>query len=295
MASAGSRRKRFSLHKEWVVCALGSGLVAAALGYALYTLLQPAGTQGDPVAFLVLGPALAGIALALFQLRTRQRLVAAEQRIDRLQTDLVHETDQRKRAEAALEFHVETDPLTSIATSRYFTSRAELAVARARRAGTQTTILLLGVDGFDDLVQRLGPVGGDDILRQLGKICRDAVREVDLPARLDHDVFAILLEDTSVDGAKIVANRIRRGVTETKSWSENGTAKVTVGIGMIEMDARNHFLNDALKWAREALGHAQNAGPGKICVAREAANDPVTLLKETADLSKVTKALAHAA
>ena len=268
MALAGWKAPPEMRLSEALSIVLAAGLAGGVVGLLVFRFMPPALVKTP--AMLVIAAAVTGLAGALGLLRLRRQGRAANERIDELQSDLMQETEQRKRAEAALEFHVEKDTLTQLATSRYFTTRAEMASARARRARTPTTMILLSIDKFDTMVVRLGPVGADDVLRKMARICRESVREVDLPARLEDDVFAILLEDTSADGAQVVVNRIRGKIAETRRWSDGRMAKVTASMGVIEMDARQHFLNDAIKWGRRALDHARSQGVNKVCVARDA-------------------------
>ncbi len=263
---------------------IAAGL-AGGLGGFLALRFLPAHLATSPLIIISVA-ALVAVVSAMTWLRLRESGKADLGQMEELENDLVHETELRKRAEAALEFHVEKETLTQLATSRYFTTRAELAVARARRAKTPTTLLLLSVDEFDKVKERMGPVGSDDVLRRVAQICQESVREVDLPARLDDQSFAILLEDTDADGARTVVDRIRSKVAETKSWSEGRMLRITVGMGLIEMNARYHFLNDALKWARQALEHAQTQGPGKICIARDAGDDSEPETQEKPKKSK---------
>jgi diguanylate cyclase (GGDEF)-like protein len=255
---------------SWMIV-IASGLAGGLVGL-LATRFLPADLAAS-LSVPVGASVLVAVVSAMTWVRLRGSDTDNQDEVEELQNDLVHEIELRKRAEAALEFHVEKDSLTQLATSRYFISRSELALARARRAKTPTTLLLLSVDNFDNVAERLGPVCGDDVLRKIAQICKESVREVDLPARLDDRAFAIVLEDTDADDARVVINRIRSKISETESWSEGRTARITVGMGLIEINARHHFLNDALKWARQALEHAQSQGPGKICIARDAGDE----------------------
>ena len=273
MASATFKFRRRAALPDAFLIVVASALLGAGLGFVGHRFL-PAEIQESP-AILMLGVAFAALLSALTWLRIRRSGQRARAQLTELECRLLQETELRKRLEAALEFHVEKESLTELATSRYFTTRAELAVARAKRTQAPISLLLVSIDGFKALAEGLGPVGVDDVLRRLARICREAVRDVDLPARLDDEVFAILLEDANADGACIVVDRIRRKVAETEVWGDDRSIDVSVGFGVIEMNARCHFFNDAIKWGREALEFALSQGPNKVCIARDAGGEDI--------------------
>jgi diguanylate cyclase (GGDEF)-like protein len=273
MAPASFRLRRRAALPDAFMIVVASALLGAAIGFAGPSLL-PAEMLESP-AILILIIAFAALVSALTWVRLQRSTQRIRARLTELESRALQETELRKRLEAALEFHVEKESLTDLATARYFTTRAELAVARAKRTRSPISLLLMSVDGLSDISARLGPVGTDDVLRNVARICRESVRDVDLPARLDDQVFAILLEDANVDGACVVVDRIRNKVAENEDWCEGDSPEVTVSFGVIEMDASCHFLNDALKWGREALEFALSQGTNKVCIARDAGGDSI--------------------
>lgn len=273
MAPAQFTLRRNAALPDAFLIVVAAALSGAAIGFVAWRFL-PVEMMQSP-AILLLGIAFAALASALAWLKLRKSGQRARSQLTELECRLLQETELRKRIEAALEFHVEKESLTQLATARYFTTRAELAVARARRTHAPISLLLLSIDDFDGLTALLGPVGADDVLRKLACICQDSVRDVDLPARLDDRVFAILLEDANADGARIVVDRIRKKAAETEDWCDGQSPEVSVGFGVIEMNASCHFLNDALKWGREALDYALAQGRNKVCIARDAGGEAI--------------------
>lgn len=273
MASAGFRLRRRAALPDAFMIVVASALLGAAIGFAGPSLLPDAMLESPAILILII--AFAALVSALTWVRLQKTGQRTRARLTELESRMLQERELRKRLEAALEFHVEKESLTQLATARYFTTRAELAVARAKRTHNPISILLLSIDNFRGLSAELGPVAADDILRNVARICRESVRDVDLPARLDDEVFAILLEDANADGARIVVERIRSKVAETEAWCEGHMPEVTVGVGVIEMNASCHFLNDAIKWGREALDFALSQGSNKVCIARDVGGDAI--------------------
>jgi len=122
------------------------------------------------------------------------------------------------------------DPLTRMNNSRVYAQRLHEEVNRVKRYHTPLSVLLMDIDNFKQINEAQGRSGGDEILRQAANLVQYQARETDLAARLKDDTFGIVLPHTSLAGAIVAAERIRRSV-ETAHWSQG---RVTVSIGVAE-------------------------------------------------------------
>lgn len=108
-----------------------------------------------------------------------------------------------------------TDGLTGLANRRAFDERLAEEWARARRDGTQLSLLLIDVDHFKKFNDHYGHLAGDGCLRALGRILSaHAKRPADLAARYGGEEFAVLLPNTDPDGCAEVSEGIRRALHE---------------------------------------------------------------------------------
>ena len=110
----------------------------------------------------------------------------------------------------------EHDPLTGIANRRALDARLEDELERARRHGTHLGLVLVDVDDFKKFNDRYGHQCGDDILRTFAALLADSVRELDLAGRFGGEEFALVLPGTPVEGACLLAEQIRRSLSEDR-------------------------------------------------------------------------------
>jgi GGDEF domain-containing protein len=104
------------------------------------------------------------------------------------------------------------DPLTGLFNRRYFDTRLEAELQRARRHGEPLTLLMVDIDNFKAINDEHGHVVGDRLLRCVSERLRRGVRIFDVCARYGGDEFAILMPSSNVDTAVLVAERIRSSV-----------------------------------------------------------------------------------
>ena len=117
---------------------------------------------------------------------------------------------ERKELEQRLEYEAVHDPLTGLPTRPLLFDRLDQALAAARRRKLQVAVLFVDLDDFKVVNDSLGHVAGDEVLVGIARRLREAVREVDTPARFGGDEFVVICPD--VDGiadAVGIAERIQ--------------------------------------------------------------------------------------
>jgi diguanylate cyclase (GGDEF)-like protein/PAS domain S-box-containing protein len=124
-----------------------------------------------------------------------------------------------------------SDPLTGLANRRQFTALAETELARARRHGDDTALLLIDIDHFKAVNDRFGHPQGDAVLCRVGELLRDSVRAGDCAARVGGEEFAVLLPRTQLMSACLLAERLRTGIATNGPMLRNGEC-VTVSVGL---------------------------------------------------------------
>jgi two-component system cell cycle response regulator len=166
-----------------------------------------------------------------------------------------------------------TDVLTGWNNRRYLSVRLGEELARARRDRTGIVCLMLDVDYFKQVNDTWGHPAGDAVLREIAQRIEAQVRASDVAARYGGEEFVVLLPNTLVESAMLLAERIRNAISITPFELPNGkTVTVTVSIGISEVhpgpdDEDLKTLGDSLvARADVALYAAKSAGRDRVIV-----------------------------
>jgi len=143
----------------------------------------------------------------------------------------LHDVTERRARVAALEHKALHDPLTELPNRVLFRDRLQQALLLARRNGGATAVLVLDLNGFKAVNDRLGHHVGDILLQQVGARTQLALRASDTVARFGGDEFAVLLPDADGEGALRAAQQVRRAI-EHPFTVEGCTVQVGASIGI---------------------------------------------------------------
>ena len=131
-----------------------------------------------------------------------------------------------------------SDGLTGLSNRRHFDEYMELEWRRSLREQSQLSLLMIDVDYFKTYNDTFGHLEGDEALRQVAAAIRDAcARPSDLPARYGGEEFALVLPNTSLGGARLVAEKLRMTVAALKiphiSPTEGSSLTISIGLSTI--------------------------------------------------------------
>jgi diguanylate cyclase (GGDEF)-like protein/PAS domain S-box-containing protein len=175
---------------------------------------------------------------------------------------------ERKRLENQLQHLADRDALTGLFSRRRFQEELEREVSRARRHGRPGALMLLDLDGFKLVNDSFGHAAGDELLTRIGNALRNILRDSDVLARIGGDEFALILPDTDIAAARVVADKLIDAVREYGSITrEDRRAGVTVSVGITPVSGGPDL--DAAKLLIEAdlaMYHAKESGKDRIAV-----------------------------
>ncbi|BDA83395.1 hypothetical protein Sa4125_09370 [Aureimonas sp. SA4125] len=162
-----------------------------------------------------------------------------------------------------------TDGLTGLANRRTFDERLQNEWARARRRGSPLALITLDLDFFKQFNDHFGHPEGDTCLRRVSQVIADERRSTDLPARVGGEEFSILLPETELEGALLIAEKIRSRVQALQLGhpkSPFGVVTTSCGVA-VQVPAATFTLEDLVRAADLALYAAKAAGRNRIVSA----------------------------
>ena len=171
-----------------------------------------------------------------------------------------------------------TDHLTGATNRARFFDLAETEIGRLKRDGRPLSAIMLDIDHFKQVNDRLGHAGGDLLLRRLVTLCRVQLRGRDVLARMGGEEFAILLPDTDLLEAAQIAERIRRAVASDAALPNvpcleadtRPTTAITVSLGCATITESTTGIDALLKAADAALYKAKRGGRDQVQTAAQA-------------------------
>jgi diguanylate cyclase (GGDEF)-like protein len=176
------------------------------------------------------------------------------------------EASKRLRAESERAF---TDPLTGLANRRAFDERMDHVLNTIDRYGGSVSLILVDLDHFKRVNDGYGHDAGDEVLKAVAQTVAGSVRTIDLAARFGGEEMAILLPRTGLEGARELAERLRRSVANRVISVRGRELRVTASFGVAcypetSEDKRTLFTN-----ADAALYEAKASGRNQVKCARQ--------------------------
>ncbi len=145
------------------------------------------------------------------------------------------------------------DPLTDLCNRRKFFEKLEEEMGRARRQGRPLVLALFDVDNFKQINDDLGHQEGDRILIEIARVASRSVRAgVDTVCRYGGDEFTIILPDATVEAARAIVERIKKGASEAID------PKIDLSIGLASL-APDVDLDELVRRADQAMYDSKKA------------------------------------
>lgn len=151
-----------------------------------------------------------------------------------------------------------TDGLTGLLNRRYWDEAVAAEFQRCKRTGRPVSLLMLDIDHFKAVNDAHGHLVGDEVIRAVARHLRSALRLQDLPGRYGGEEFGVVLPDTALEGAEVIAERVRRRIGD--AVLEKTGVRATVSIGIAALDPAEPSYADWISQADRALYAAKANG-----------------------------------
>ncbi len=197
----------------------------------------------------------------IFLAQELRRSSARERRLVQLSVEL-------KQKEWMLEQLATTDPLTGLYNRRFFYEQLGHEFRRSSRQGHPLSVILIDLDFFKKVNDQHGHGVGDFVLAEFADIVRSSLRDGDLGARYGGEEFIVMLPETSLGDAKLVAERIRGRVRERLFSTGKSSLHMSASLGAAAVPSAGIAGEDDLVNAADAaLYRAKRDGRDRVVLA----------------------------
>jgi diguanylate cyclase (GGDEF)-like protein/PAS domain S-box-containing protein len=174
-----------------------------------------------------------------------------------------------KQAEEVLRQEAVHDPLTGLFNRRYMEEMLEREMLRSERNPQQPiSIIMLDIDHFKQVNDRLGHAIGDAVLRQMGSFLLEHIRGSDIACRYGGDEFILILPNASLETAQKRAENIRTKIKDLiVAPYDKLLGELTLSLGVSAFPNQGSTSAEIFRAADAALYHAKEAGRNRVAVA----------------------------
>ncbi len=232
---------------------LFEAIVGAFLWVQVYIVIEP--IEILPKYYIV--PAVMAAVLAIFPTYLQKKIEVLKEEKERLQKRGKSVMNRRRS-----DRHTKIDMLTGALRKDGFNEIFGIKIMEAKHTDQPLSLVIFDIDHFKKINDTYGHLTGDTILKELSELVRQNIRQSEYFVRWGGEEFIILMPGTGLQGAKMVAEKLRR-VVESATFSEVG--KVTCSFGVTQL-LEEDTITSFLQRADEALYEAKKDGRNRVKV-----------------------------
>ena len=173
--------------------------------------------------------------------------------------DNLKETNQR-----LLELS-QTDPLTELYNRRHMMTTLAAEFDRSNRSGSPFALVMIDLDHFKRVNDVYGHQQGDVVLQSTSMVIQAQLRQYDTAARFGGEEFTLLLPETSLDEAVLVAERLRQGISNIQFSGSISDLEITASFGVAAIPhSKINTIEDLIRLADKAMYMAKENGRNRV-------------------------------
>lgn len=157
--------------------------------------------------------------------------------------------------------------MTNLYNRRYFNEIIKSLLLIAKRTSQLFSLIIIDIDDFKNVNDTYGHSVGDRVINDLADIFRNTVRNSDISVRFGGEEFVIILPNTHLKEAEIIAKKLKDIVENNTIILKDGSRiKFTISLGVSQIQQDDESVETVLHKADEALYQAKNSGKNKIVI-----------------------------
>jgi diguanylate cyclase (GGDEF)-like protein len=165
-----------------------------------------------------------------------------------------------------------TDGLTGLVNHKTFYEILEKELWRSRRYGGQISLIMVDIDNLKNINDAYGHRAGDKAIWEISRRIKECIRQIDTAARYGGDEFAVILLNTSLEDAIIVAQRMVDAVSNSQTTWQKEQIPLSISVGLGQYDAET-TPEDITNRSDQALYMAKQAGKNTVRIFEPTIND----------------------
>jgi diguanylate cyclase (GGDEF)-like protein len=180
-------------------------------------------------------------------------------------TDRKKSEEEKKLLIENLNYLSTTDSLTGLCNRRALTDTLHREIERAQRYDADLSLILCDLDKFKLINDTYGHAAGDAALQSVSEALKTSLRKTDILGRYGGDEFMIILPETSLAGAKLLAEKVRFAVSEIElSVDKKKRIGLSLSLGVASCCAPAENIDTLVRLADSALYTSKQSGRNKV-------------------------------
>lgn len=202
------------------------------------------------------------------EIKSNDEIGSLSKSFDKMSLKLNNANKDIQKKNKQLEDLSNRDGLTGLYNHRYLSTTLESEFDRSSRYNLPLSCILLDIDFFKSINDTYGHLFGDVVLKGVATIIKDYSRKSDIASRYGGEEFVILLPNTELDQAQILAVKLFEAISSAEYADDTNKVSIKVSIGLSSFHDQLEKYTDLLAEADKAMYEAKNSGRNKICVFR---------------------------